>query len=447
MFFQVLNQKIQVITMKKSLVFLAVAVVFGAILLVEQKSQGKLASLAVGPKKYMKGNLHTHSLWSDGDDYPDMIGDWYKSHGYQFLALTEHNLIAEGEKWKEAFKGEAPKAKALEKYLKRFGEKWVEVKEIDGKKQVRLKTLAECRQLLEEEGKFKFISSEEITHKFAKNPIHMNAINIQKTIKPVDGPSIRETIQVNLRNVQQQSNQNQKVAIGFLNHPNFQKTTPAEDMAACEELRYFEVYNGHPTVRNKGDKDVPSCERLWDIANSLRIGKLNMPILYAVATDDSHTYHEYGLGKVNPGRGWVMVRSDKLKEEDLLMAMNRGDFYASNGVELEEVTFENGTLSIKVKAQANVQYRTQFIGTLKGAVLDGQPVLDKDGQPVVVSRTYGADVGQVLNEVDGANPIYKMNGRELYVRAKVISTKAHPNPAEKGDMETAWTQPVVPLAK
>jgi hypothetical protein len=142
-----------------------------------------------------------------------------------------------------------------------------------------------------------------------------------------------------------------------------------------------------------------------------------------------------------------MVRSDKLKEEDLLMAMNRGDFYASNGVELEEVTFENGTLSIKVKAQANVQYRTQFIGTLKGAVLDGQPVLDKDGQPVVVSRTYGADVGQVLNEVDGANPIYKMNGRELYVRAKVISTKAHPNPAEKGDMETAWTQPVVPLAK
>ena len=62
--------------MKKSLVLLAVAVLFGAILLVEQKSQGKFASLAVGPKKYMKGNLHTHSLWSDGDDYPDMIGDW-----------------------------------------------------------------------------------------------------------------------------------------------------------------------------------------------------------------------------------------------------------------------------------------------------------------------------------------------------------------------------------
>jgi len=142
-----------------------------------------------------------------------------------------------------------------------------------------------------------------------------------------------------------------------------------------------------------------------------------------------------------------MVRSDKLNEEDLLMAMNRGDFYASNGVELEDVTFENGTLSIKVKAQPNVQYRTQFIGTLKGAGLEGKPVLDKDGQPVLVSRSYGDDIGQVLNEVDGANPTYKLNGRELYVRAKVISTKPHPNPAEKGDMETAWTQPVMPLSK
>ena len=47
---------------------------------------------------YVKGNLHTHSLWSDGDDFPEMIADWYKAHGYQFLALTDHNVIAEGDK-------------------------------------------------------------------------------------------------------------------------------------------------------------------------------------------------------------------------------------------------------------------------------------------------------------------------------------------------------------
>jgi hypothetical protein len=33
---------------------------------------------------------------------------------------------------------------------------------------------------------------------------------------------------------------------------------------------------------------------------------------------------------------------------------------------------------------------------------------------------------------------------EMYVRAKVNSTKPHPNPYEKGDVEVAWTLPVVP---
>ena len=34
-----------------------------------------------------KGNLHTHSLWSDGDDFPEMIIQWYKDNDYQFIAF------------------------------------------------------------------------------------------------------------------------------------------------------------------------------------------------------------------------------------------------------------------------------------------------------------------------------------------------------------------------
>lgn len=433
--------------MRKLFTISLVTLVFGAIALVQKNSQGNSTSQNSQPARFLKGNLHTHSLWSDGDDYPDMIADWYKSHGYQFLALTEHNVIAMGEKWTAPKKAEGPRGKALEKYLKRFGDKWVERKTVDGKEMVRLKTLAECRSILEEEGKFIFVSAEEITHKFAKHPIHMNGINIQKAIKPVDGPSIRETMQVNLRNVAEQSRASSQLAIGFLNHPNFQQSIPAEEMAACEELRYFEVYNGHPGVRNQGAEGVPGCERIWDIALSLRLGKLNLPILYGVATDDSHGYHEFGLGKVNPGRGWVMVRADKLKPEDLLLAMNRGDYYCSTGVELEEVSSKEDGISIKINPEHGVRYRTQFIGTLKGASLEGKPTLDKEGKPVLVSRTYGNEIGQILKEVDGVAPSYRMNGRELYVRARVISDRAHPNPAQKGDMESAWTQPVRPRLK
>ncbi len=68
---------------------------------------------------YWKGNLHTHSLWSDGDDFPEMIVDWYKRHGYHFLALTEHNLIAEAERWVDA-EANATRKAAVEKYIQRL---------------------------------------------------------------------------------------------------------------------------------------------------------------------------------------------------------------------------------------------------------------------------------------------------------------------------------------
>src|SRR4051812_44910849 len=52
------------------------------------------AAAAQGPeKRWYKGNLHTHSLWSDGDDFPEMIADWYRARGYDFLALSDHNVL------------------------------------------------------------------------------------------------------------------------------------------------------------------------------------------------------------------------------------------------------------------------------------------------------------------------------------------------------------------
>ena len=77
--------------------------------------------LTTSPPHYWKGNLHTHTLWSDGDDFPEMVVDWYKQHGYQFLALTEHNVIAEGEKWVDAETNVLTRKSAVAKYTGRFG--------------------------------------------------------------------------------------------------------------------------------------------------------------------------------------------------------------------------------------------------------------------------------------------------------------------------------------
>ncbi|UJH92747.1 hypothetical protein LZ575_10030 [Antarcticibacterium sp. 1MA-6-2] len=75
-------------------------------------------------EKYYKGNLHTHSYWSDGDEFPEMIMEWYKDHDYDFVARSDHNIIA-GEKWK-TIPRDTIYQEAFAEYLEKYGEEWVE---------------------------------------------------------------------------------------------------------------------------------------------------------------------------------------------------------------------------------------------------------------------------------------------------------------------------------
>ena len=61
-----------------------------------------------------------------------------------------------------------------------------------------------------------------------------------------------------------------------------------------------------------------------------------------------------------------------------------------------------------------------------------------------MTRVYSDEVGKVVARSTDLRPSYKLTGNELYVRAKVTSSKPHPNPYAAGDMEVAWTQPVRP---
>ncbi len=44
------------------------------------------------PRRWLRGNLHTHTTESDGVDTPQATVNWYAAHGYDFLALTDHNV-------------------------------------------------------------------------------------------------------------------------------------------------------------------------------------------------------------------------------------------------------------------------------------------------------------------------------------------------------------------
>lgn len=392
---------------------------------------------------WWKGNLHTHSLWSDGDHYPEMIADWYKKAGYHFLALSDHNILSQGQKWIDPAESRGG-TEALEKYRSRFGGGWVEERDVDGTHLVRLKPLGEFRHLLEEPNRFLMIQSEEITDRFEGFPVHLNATNLQQLVPPQGGSSVREVMQNNVGAVIEQREQTGQPMFVHLNHPNYGYAVTAEDLAAVEGERFFEVYNGHPSVHNPGDELHASTDRIWDIILTLRLAELGGGVIYGVATDDAHQYHDYAGNRSNPGRGWVMVRAIRLTPESIVAAMEAGDFYASTGVQLKDVRSDGSTLQVEIEPERGVTYKTQFIGTRRGYDRRTEPVRDEAGKEVYATRRYSNDVGEVLAEVEGNTASYAFTGEELYVRAKVVSSKPAENPVARGELQTAWIQPVVP---
>ncbi len=394
------------------------------------------------PSTWWKGNLHTHSLWSDGDDYPERIVDWYKEHGYHFLALSDHNILAQGNKWIDATTNKGG-AVALDKYLERFGTNWVQQRERKGRQQVRLKPFSEYRTLFEVPGRFLLIQNEEITDKYKSNPVHVNATNLRDLIKPQGGKSVREVIQNDVNAVFEQHRRTGQPMFPHLNHPNFGWGVTAEDLMVVTNERFFEVYNGHPLVHNEGDAKHASADRIWDIILTLRLTKFNEGQLYALAVDDSHNYHKQSSAHSNPGRGWIFVRATQLTPASIVAAMEAGDFYASSGVRLKDVRRGKDRYEIEIEPEEGVTYTTQFVGTRKRFDRTSQPLLDENGGPLPVTRQYSKDIGETLAEVTGVSASYALKGDEIYVRARITSSKLKANPYAAGEFESAWTQPLV----
>jgi hypothetical protein len=181
---------------------------------------------------------------------------------------------------------------------------------------------------------------------------------------------------------------------------------------------------------------------MWDIANTLRIGELELPPLYGLGTDDSHNY--FGQRGASTGRGWIMVRANELSPGALLAAIFAGDFYASSGVSLDSIRFDTAgnELEVRIQAEDGASYVTEFIGTMSGYDPTSSPVTDSAGNELRVTRRYSEDMGQVLATVEGPVARYQLTGKELYVRAVVTSSQDHDNPCFSEQKKQAWTQPV-----
>ncbi len=388
-----------------------------------------ITSMAISDsERWFRGNTHTHSLWSDGNDFPEMIIGWYKEQGYDFIALSDHNILAVSEKWMDVEsiqkRQKALGRSALEKYQKKYDQDWVETREVEGRTQVRLKKISEFRPLFEEPGKFHIIQAEEISSSAGGKPVHINAVNLpgKNTIPAVRSEgSVREVMRQNLQDVAKLEEQTGVPILTHLNHPNFGWAITAEDIAHVLEEQFFEVYNGHPGIRHLGDEIHPGDERIWDIANTIRIAELQAEPLFGVATDDSHNYHG---GNVSPGRGWVMVRAATLDGSSLVEAMRAGEFYASSGVYVEEIRYDAASreLAFQIQPDGEATFQAELIGTRE--------------------NYEESQIGEVLATAEGPSIRFRVPTGVLYARVAITSSRAHPNPSFPGQKEQAWLQPI-----
>jgi hypothetical protein len=326
-----------------------------------------------GPLHWYRGNTHTHTINSDGDASPDTVARWYKEHDYQFLFITDHEYITDPAPLNALFG-------ATERFL--------------------------------------VLPGQEITQWGAdpsRSSAHVNSLFATKVIWPMGNRKctgggcgatvaatvpLGETFRTNVAAVLSQR------GIPQINHPNYRWSVKPDDLYDVSNAYLLEIWNGQGQINNLGgaddDDDVrPSAEGYWDIL--LSRGK----IIWGVGSDDAH---EYGLtadphGAI-PGQAWIMAHAEELTSKAIETALRQGDFYASTGVTIDDITANPKELTFRIvegKAGAS-RYSTRFIG----------------------------QGGKLLATVTGTHPAYQIKGNERYVRASVIDSNGN----------RAWSQPV-----
>ncbi len=442
--------------------------------------RGGLARAAtVGKPRWYRGMIHAHTCWSDGRALPEQAVAAYRNGGYDFFSITDHNRIgSDPNRWMEVAPlggGWPPKTiepSVFEAYKAAFPDAQWRV--ADGKTEVRVSTMAEVAARFNEPGRFLFMPGCEVTTAIngadnVRRDLHMNYVGVDEMvprarkcglIEWIRGKTVREV----LRETKDEVDSLAAVRGGaphlfFVNHPHwrFLDVLP-EDIVANPDVRFFEVCNtgsDFPPVDSL-PKDGFDNDRLWDVVNTFRCRR-GEPLLYAVATEDSHWYPDSGTSHspIVFGDAWIGVRSDELAPAALFSAMNRGEFYASGGIDLEDVSFNSrsGVLSVCVPAKPGVSYTVKFITTKRDVdVLPERTVTipSEGGRPARSVPVYSPRIGAVVKSVVGGDgesvsASCALAADDLYIRARVESSERalYPNAEAKmhPPMKTAWTQP------
>jgi hypothetical protein len=264
---------------------------------------------------WYKGNIHTHARISlgdyvHGDSTPAAVADWYHDRGYHFLSITDHNRYESGQGLGGA----------------------------DG-----------------EEPGFLVLPGMEVTSDYlypgvndeGERRIHATALNTDDAVEwDFEDADKANIIRLQVERIESLG------GVHILNHPNYRFQLEPGDILAAKNVRLFEIHNDHPRSNPGGHAGFRlPVEAVWD--QVLSAGQT----LYGVASDDAHDFKWYRqlfrrFGTAPPGGGWIMLKAPALSPTHITQALENGDFYASTGVHLKDVSVSDGRYQVELDLES-----------------------------------------------------------------------------------------------
>lgn len=317
-----------------------------------------------GEGQWYKGNLHCHTTVSDGSLTPEEVVTLYKSNGYSFLAISDHNIYTD------------------------FGSNF------NNEAFVILPAVEAAAVLLEREGSANCLKAHHIHGILAPEPYgqeaaamdrgrsgacafkgpfgHMEEMPARVFSGQWDGAAVAQSLCDDLK---------KRSCITIYNHPIWSRVRESEFIHTTG-LTALEIFN-YNTVNESG---TGYDTTYWDVM--LREGKR----IWAVASDDNHNteYFEDSCG------GYIVVKASELTRQAITQAIVDGNYYSSCGPEI----YDWGICDQVAYVTCSPVERVNFIaGNYVGA---GATVLSEDG----------------TDSVDYA--LLRLRGDETYIRVECV---------------------------
>ena len=235
------------------------------------------------PVNYYKANLHCHSTFSDGSYTPQQLKEIYMKQGYSVIAYSDHDRVTP--------------------HLELMDEKFVPLTA----------------------GEFSVDHDREIFWRYRKC-YHLNFIAKDKNREGFieydkGGYTVDEINGLIARAAKE----------GFLcqyNHPRW-SMQDKDNFIGLEGLFSFEVFN------TSADYDTFNGDGEYEYDLYCKSGgKCGVS-----ACDDNHRTHDMC-------ESYTMIAAEKLTYENVIAALEKGDFYASRGPEIKELYVEDGVLHL-----------------------------------------------------------------------------------------------------